>query len=126
MNDISRSIVKMITLKDGRKLSYAEYGDNLGIPVISFHGMPGSRLVFRVMDKAAAAAGAHMIAPDRPGYGYSTPYSQGSLLEYVDDVLEMADALGKQHFAVLGISGQDLLHWLALIKFRAGSWMRLL
>lgn len=33
-----------ITLKDGRKLGYAEYGDPFGTVILYFHGFPGSRL----------------------------------------------------------------------------------
>ena len=33
-----------ITLKNGRTLGYAEYGDPEGKPVFHFHGSSGSRL----------------------------------------------------------------------------------
>ena len=33
-----------ILLRDGRRLAYAEYGDQAGAPVLLFHGLPGSRL----------------------------------------------------------------------------------
>lgn len=33
-----------ITLKDGRRLSYAQYGDPEGKPLFFFHGWPSSRL----------------------------------------------------------------------------------
>jgi hypothetical protein len=50
------SKVKTLTLKDGRRLCYTEYGSPAGSPVIRFHGTPGSRFVFKVMDRAATAA----------------------------------------------------------------------
>ena len=34
----------LITLKDGRKLAYAEYGDPKGKPLFYFHGWPVTRL----------------------------------------------------------------------------------
>jgi hypothetical protein len=34
----------MRQLRDGRELSYAEYGASSGRPVFYFHGLPGSRL----------------------------------------------------------------------------------
>jgi pimeloyl-ACP methyl ester carboxylesterase len=102
-NDLTTS--KTTRLKDGRTLGYAEYGDPLGIPVIGFHGMPGSRLVMKSVDKAALAAGARLIAPDRPGYGISQSHPHGTLLGYVDDIVQLADALQIDRFAVLGVSG---------------------
>jgi pimeloyl-ACP methyl ester carboxylesterase len=94
-----------LTLKDGRTLAYAEYGASTGTPIIGFHGMPGSRLVMQSVEKAALAAHAHIIAPDRPGYGFSQPNKHGTLLGYVDDVVELADALQIDRFAVMGVSG---------------------
>ena len=32
------------TLRDGRALSFAEFGDPSGKPVFYFHGFPGSRI----------------------------------------------------------------------------------
>ena len=38
---------KIITLSDGRRLGYAEYGDPTGWPLMFFHGTPGSRIMAR-------------------------------------------------------------------------------
>ncbi|MGB9028016.1 MAG: hypothetical protein WCC40_18940, partial [Rhodomicrobium sp.] len=38
-----------IVLPDGRKLSYSEYGAQRGLPVLGFHGTPGSRFMFRLV-----------------------------------------------------------------------------
>lgn len=96
---------KTVTLKDGRTLACVEYGAATGTPVIGFHGMPGSRLMMKAVEKAAFAAQARIIAPDRPGYGFSQPNKHGTLLGYVDDVLALADALKIDRFAVMGVSG---------------------
>ncbi len=96
---------RTLTLKDGRTLAYAEYGESTGTPIIGFHGMPGSRIVMKSVDKAALATHARLVAPDRPGYGFSQPNKHGTLLGYVDDVVELADALQIDRFAVMGISG---------------------
>ena len=34
----------VVSLADGRRLAYAEYGDAEGKPMLLFHGLPGSRL----------------------------------------------------------------------------------
>ena len=60
-----------ISLPDGRKLAYSEYGDRHGKPVIYFHGFPGSRVEGLLMDAAAKWLGLRIVAPDRPGFGRS-------------------------------------------------------
>lgn len=99
------SVGDAITLKDGRRLGYAEYGDPNGEPVFFFHGTAGSRLAGRVFHTAAVKLGGRLIAPERPGYGFSTPQPDRTLLGWVDDVIELADTLGIERFAVFGVSG---------------------
>ena len=36
---------RVVKLADGRQLGYAEYGDPHGLPLIAFHGTPGSRFI---------------------------------------------------------------------------------
>lgn len=96
---------KSILLKDGRPLVFAEYGDPDGTPIIGFHGMPGSRLMMKVVEQAALKSGARILAPERPGYGISQPASNRTLLHYPNEVLELADSLELGHFAVMGVSG---------------------
>ena len=60
-----------ITLRDGRQMAYAEYGDPQGKPIFFFHGTPGSRLFHHPDASLAASAGARMIAVDRAGFGRS-------------------------------------------------------
>jgi pimeloyl-ACP methyl ester carboxylesterase len=81
-----------ITLRDGRSLAYAEWGDLTGRPVILFHGMPNSRLA-GPNPNATRAAGVRLITIDRPGYGRSDPRPGRTLLDWVDDVAELVDRL---------------------------------
>lgn len=97
--------VQRLELKDGRTLAYAEYGDPAGVPVIAFHGMPGSRLQMKAASEQARAVGVRLIAPDRPGYGMSEPHPRQTLRGYPEDVRQLADALGLDRFAVMGVSG---------------------
>ena len=93
-----------MTLPDGRRLAYAEYGDPDGTPVFLFHGVPGSRSVWgRLPD--AFPPGLRLVAPDRPGYGNSDPNPGRTLLDWADDVGALADALGLSSFSVFGVSG---------------------
>lgn len=94
-----------IRLKDGRLLGYAEYGDPAGRPVFFFHGFPGSRLEARLGEAAARRLGVRVIAPDRPGFGLSDFQPGRTIGDWPDDVVEAADALGIDRFAVVGVSG---------------------
>lgn len=97
-----------IKLKDGRTLGYAEYGAPKGKPVFYFHGFPSSRLDWRIFDTTdmiAAQLGAHIIEVDRPGMGLSDFKRGRRLLDWPNDVIELAETLKFGRFAVLGISG---------------------
>ncbi|MBB6633062.1 alpha/beta fold hydrolase [Cohnella thailandensis] len=95
----------VLNLKDGRKLGYAEYGDRSGVPVLFFHGTPGSRLLFLDDDPACISLGIRLISLDRPGFGLSDPKPGRTLLDWTDDVREAADLLGLKKFSVIGVSG---------------------
>jgi pimeloyl-ACP methyl ester carboxylesterase len=94
-----------IRLRDGRRLGYAEWGDPVGRPLFFFHGWPGSRIEGCLGDEAARARGVRLIAIDRPGMGLSDFQQRRTLLDWPDDVVQVAVALGLDRFAVLGISG---------------------
>jgi len=94
-----------IRLRDGRRLAYAEYGDPQGKPIFLFHGTPGSRLFHHPDASVAASAGARIIAIDRPGFGRSDFKPGRTLLDWPNDVVQLADALNIQRFAVMGYSG---------------------
>lgn len=96
---------KTIKLKDGRAVGYIETGDPAGTPLILFHGMPGSRLGARIFDQAACATRVRIIGADRPGYSMSDSLRSGTLLGYVNDVVELADTLSIERFVVMGVSG---------------------
>jgi len=94
-----------IILGDGRRLGYAEYGDDLGQPFMYFHGWPSSRLEGRLVDAAARRYHLRFIAPDRPGFGFSDYQPGRKLTDWPSDVIELADALELDRFSVVGVSG---------------------
>lgn len=94
-----------ITLSDGRKLGFCEYGDKQGIPVFLFHGTPGSRIWFLEDDEVARSLGIHLIATDRPGYGLSDKKQNRQLIDWATDIEELADFLHIDKFSVFGVSG---------------------
>jgi pimeloyl-ACP methyl ester carboxylesterase len=98
---------KQIKLKDGRMLGYDEYGAPDGKPVIFIHGFPGSRLDWPLFDPddSAVELNARIIAVDRPGMGLSDFKPGREILDWPDDVTELADMLQMDKFAVLAVSG---------------------
>ena len=95
-----------ITLPDGRRLTYAEFGQPNGEPVLYFHGSPSSRLELSLIgDEALRATGLRFIAPDRPGMGGSDFQPGRGFSHWPADVVSLAGALELGRFAVLGNSG---------------------
>jgi pimeloyl-ACP methyl ester carboxylesterase len=95
----------VIRRADGRRLGYAEYGDPEGRPLIYCHGFPASRLEAALLDPSARKAGVRVIAADRPGCGLSDFRPDRRIGDWPGDVVELADALGIDRFAVVGVSG---------------------
>lgn len=96
---------KTIPLSDGRRLGYAEYGVPNGIPVLFFHGMPGSSYIHADMAVIAAQRDIRLIAVDRPGYGLSDPHPGRTLPDWADDIAALTDRLGIGQFSIVGFSG---------------------
>ncbi len=94
-----------LRLEDGRLLGYAVYGDPEGWPIFYFHGFPGSRLEAQLADRVAARMGIRLIALDRPGFGLSDFKPRRTIFEWPDDVVKIANALGINRFATIGVSG---------------------
>jgi pimeloyl-ACP methyl ester carboxylesterase len=102
---LERRLHQSITLADGRRLGFAEYGDPSGKPVLFFPGTPSGRLFHHPDESIAVSVGARVITVDRPGYGLSGFQRGRTLLHWPQDMVQLADALGIDRFAVAGISG---------------------
>jgi pimeloyl-ACP methyl ester carboxylesterase len=97
---------RLLRLADGRQLAFAECGAARGTPVFLFHGLPGSRYQRPLRhERLLAAEGVRLITTDRPGVGLSNPKPGRRLLDWADDVRQLADALGIERFRVVGVSG---------------------
>ncbi len=94
-----------IQLSDGRILGYSLYGDPHGSPVFYFHGWPSSRLSGVRLDQSAKTLGIKIISVDRPGYGESSVQHNRTLLDFPDDIAELAHILKHKKFSILGVSG---------------------
>jgi pimeloyl-ACP methyl ester carboxylesterase len=95
----------VITLADGRRLRWHEFGDPDGPPVLYTAGTPVSGLGGAAYDQAARAAGLRWISPDKPGYGGSDYQRKRSVSGWGDDLAALAGHLGLDHFALAGESG---------------------
>nr|VFJ57433.1 MAG: Pimeloyl-ACP methyl ester carboxylesterase [Candidatus Kentron sp. FM]VFJ60415.1 MAG: Pimeloyl-ACP methyl ester carboxylesterase [Candidatus Kentron sp. FM]VFK21444.1 MAG: Pimeloyl-ACP methyl ester carboxylesterase [Candidatus Kentron sp. FM] len=95
---------KSIELRDGRTLAYTEHGDLAGKPMFFIHGNPGSRLVRPVEESIPERLGVRIITPDRPGYGLSDFQPKRRLLDFPQDIAQLADALDLKRFAIFGVS----------------------
>jgi pimeloyl-ACP methyl ester carboxylesterase len=96
---------KLLALPDGRALGYCEYGDPQGVSIIYCHGFPGSRLEAAITQPVARRLGLRIISADRPGFGLSDPQPGRTLLDWPKDVAVLAESLGLERFAMLGVSG---------------------
>jgi pimeloyl-ACP methyl ester carboxylesterase len=98
------TIDNLIRLRDGRRLSYASFGDPGGAVVVNAHGGLACRLDVASAHDAAAAAGIRLISPDRPGVGRSDPHYGRTILGWATDVTELLDQLEVGRFAAMGWS----------------------
>jgi pimeloyl-ACP methyl ester carboxylesterase len=94
----------MLTLIDGRKVSYADYGEPGQTAVLWCHGGPGNRLEPSAAAPGARASGFRLIGVDRPGYGDSTPVPGRNIGDWAKDGLAVADHLAIDRFLAVGVS----------------------
>ncbi|KTG09571.1 alpha/beta hydrolase [Haloprofundus marisrubri] len=106
-------------MDDQRVVSYAEYGVSDGRPVVFLHGTPGSHLLGALFDDAARRNGVRLIAPDRPGYGRSTPWPGRTLRDTGTFVTAVLDHAGVSSAGAVGFSGGGP-HALALAATHGG------
>ena len=70
-----------------------------------FHGFSSSRLEAHGLDRIARRRHLRIIAPDRPGFGLSTPQPHRRITDWPADVRALANHCDLSRFAVLGGSG---------------------
>ena len=94
---------EVVRLPDGRRAHLWQGGATSGPAVLFFHGCPDTRLAARPGHDAARRLGVRLVAVSRPGYGLSDSAASGHL-SVADDTVAVADLLGIDRFAVLGMS----------------------
>jgi pimeloyl-ACP methyl ester carboxylesterase len=98
-------VVSTVWTRDGRALTYEQFGDLEGRPVVVMHGTPGSRVGPRPRAARLYPLGIRLISYDRPGYGGSDRLAGRAVAHAAADVADLADSLGIERFAVVGRSG---------------------
>jgi pimeloyl-ACP methyl ester carboxylesterase len=112
-----------LALRDGRTLSYCLYGPGQGVPVLFHYGTPGVRLLAPQAVRAAERHRIRLLVADRPGYGGSTRRPGRRVVDVVDDIVQLVDALGWDKFVTWGGSG-GAPHALACAALLAGRVRR--
>lgn len=107
MIDIDRPKIEgSVAVGNNRRIGFAEFGSATGRAFFWLHGTPGAR---RQIPTEARAFGeeqkVRIIGIDRPGVGSSTPHRYDSVADFAPDLLQVADTLGIDKFAVIGLSG---------------------
>ena len=94
-----------IELPDGRLLDVAVSGPADGVPLVFHHGTPGARTPVREIERATHARGLRLVTFSRAGYGSSTRRAGRRVLDVVDDVAVVLEALDAERCLVAGWSG---------------------
>lgn len=95
--------IMAITLKDGRRLAYRDYGDPSGRAVLIFHEGLGSSLLPPGAQGLAGKLNLRLICAERPGFGQSDPSPDYSFDSVADDMVELCDQLGLEDIRISGI-----------------------
>lgn len=96
----------VVPLDQRRVLGFAEFGDPDGRLVLWHHGTPGARRQVPLAGRRAAERlGLRLVCVERPGVGDSTDHWYHSIREWARDAATVADHLGHDRFAVVGMSG---------------------
>lgn len=101
----ARPARRLITLTNGRRVSYREFGDVNGPKLAVLHGAQSGSMIPDGYQPAAARLGLHLIAPDRPGFGQSSPSRQDlSIAEAAAETQELLERLHVTSYAILALA----------------------
>jgi len=94
---------QIVRYENGNSLSFTEYGDRNGYPILVQHGLIASvsdyHLFYRLLE-----LGTRLICIARPGYGESSPYTMNNMAEWGNIVSVLVDELKLSQFDVFGMS----------------------
>ncbi|MCW2846211.1 MAG: alpha/beta hydrolase [Marmoricola sp.] len=95
-----------MAVRNGRRLSFAEFGVPRGRAIVWMHGTPGARRQVPVEARRFAEDNdLRIIGIDRPGIGSSTPHLYPSIYDWTGDLVELLDVLDIDKLHIIGLSG---------------------
>src|SRR5262249_15432850 len=96
---------KMLSLKNGGQLAYAEYGSGEGTPVFFFHGWPSSRTMAQLTHAAGREVCIRIIFEDRARNRGSRFQPNRKLIDWPDVVQQLAGYFRIEQLRILAVSG---------------------
>jgi len=100
-----QAIVRFAPLRDGRRLSFRAIGPHDGTLVLYLHGAIGSpQHACPELEALAHDLQIRYVMVSRPGFGGSSPAPGRTILSFARDAGSLADHLGRERFAVVGVS----------------------
>lgn len=101
--------IEAMTLRDGRCLTWQEFGLPHGKPVLYFHGGGSISFEAGIFHREAVQQNIRLIATNRPGTGGSSVCRGRPVAAYSDDLNELLDRLGIERFACFGESNGGMV-----------------
>jgi pimeloyl-ACP methyl ester carboxylesterase len=94
---------KTALFKNGNTISYSEFGNKSGYPILIQHGLIASIEDYDLFE-SLINLGTKLISIARPGYGDSSPYLMKNVAEWGEIVSVLVDQLQLSQFDILGMS----------------------
>ena len=101
--------LRSMTLADGRRLTWQEFGAPDGRPALYFHGGGSTSPEAGIFHREAVRRNVRLIATNRPGARGSTLRPGRPVAAYSDDLRELLDSLDIETFACFGESNGGMV-----------------
>jgi pimeloyl-ACP methyl ester carboxylesterase len=101
---LDKPLEQLFTLSDNRLLTWFEYGDPQGLPIIIFESIGGALPNHQDSTQYYLEKKLRIIVIIRPGYGSSTSKEKISYKNFSHDVVELLDHLRLKKVSVIGYS----------------------
>jgi pimeloyl-ACP methyl ester carboxylesterase len=96
---------ELITLRDGRVLEVASWGDPALPTVVFHHGTPGSSRTLEMLGPLVERGESYFVTTSRAGYGRSSRDPGRSFASVVADTRAALDHLERTTYTSMGVSG---------------------
>ena len=100
---MEQNMLHAVQYNESQTLSYAEYGDTHGYPILIQHGAIASIRDYELF-KRLIHWRARVLCIARPGYGESSPYQMQNIAEWANIIAVLIDELHLTQFDILGMS----------------------